>query len=211
MLIEVKDNGHGMDEATLSQAFEPFFSTREYSGLGLSMVYGFAKQSEGYVTASSTPGKGSTFQLFLPRLPGLHVVGGRAGAQLPSVVTGKGRTVMVVEDEPSVRTLTVMFLQALGYTTHSASSVSAAMEKVNKAGNVDILLTDMILGPMQYGDDLAAAILKEHPTIKVMYMTGYTDEALRQRLVGDTTPLIRKPFRLIELDNALYDLLSEDN
>jgi PAS domain S-box-containing protein len=210
VLIEVRDNGHGMDADTLEQAFEPFFSTRDASGLGLSMVYGFAKQSDGHVTATSVPGEGTTVQLFLPRLPGLHVFDGGSGTQLPNIATGAGRTVMVVEDEPSVRTLTVMFLQALGYTTHSASSISDALEQAQKLGRFDVLLTDMILGPMQYGDDLAFDLKKEHPDIKVMYMTGYADESLRQRLMGDSTPLIQKPFRLIELDNALYELLSED-
>ena len=209
ILLEVTDDGHGMDEATLSQAFEPFFSTRDTSGLGLSMVYGFAKQSDGHVTATSTPGIGTTFQLFLPRLPGLHVVQGANGRHLPQATHGTGRTVMVVEDEPNVRTLTVMFLQALGYTTHSASNISDAMKTASKMEVLDVLLTDMILGPMEYGDDLAASIKKINPSIKVMYMTGYTDESLRQRLTGDTTPLIQKPFRLIQLDNALYDLLSE--
>lgn len=211
VLIEVEDDGIGMDESACSRAFEPF-STRQNdghgAGLGLSMVYGFAMQSKGTVTVESEPGNGSTFRLYLPHMSGLHLLQGGPSTPQPDTGLGQGRTVLVIEDEPSVRTMAVMFLQALGYTAHSASSGSDAIEKVNKLTRLDVLLTDMILGHKQYGDDIAKQIIATHPHLKVLYMSGYADEQLRERISDDDTRLLQKPFRLAELDAALRELLT---
>ena len=115
---------------------------------------------------------------------------------------------LVIEDEPSVRTMTVMFLQALGYTAHSAANGPDAIEKVAKLTRLDALLTDMILGHKQYGDEVAEEIIASHPHLKVLFMSGYADEQLRARLSHTSTRVLQKPFRLAELDEALTSLLS---
>ena len=214
VVLEVEDDGHGMEESVRSQAFEPFFTTQKEgkgTGLGLSMVYGFAIQSKGTVTVKSHPGKGTLFQLYLPRMPGLQVLKGGTATSQPDTGPGQGRTVLVIEDEPSVRTMAVMFLQALGYTAHSASNGPDAIEKVQKLTRLDALLTDMILGHKQYGDEIAREITATHPHLKVLYMSGYADEQLRERMTDDQTRFLQKPFRLAELDQALRELLTEDS
>lgn len=211
VIIEVQDDGPGMTPDVLQQAFDPFFTTQREgrgTGLGLSMVYGFAMQSNGAVAVDSEPGKGSTFRLYLPQMTGLQVIRGGPSTSQPDRGLGQGRTVLVIEDEPSVRTMTVMFLQALGYTAHSASDGLDAIEKVNKLPRIDVLITDMILGHRQYGDEIAKEIIASQPHLKVLYMSGYADEQLRERISDDQIQILQKPFRLAELDKALQTLLA---
>lgn len=210
VLIEVKDDGHGMDEEVQKQSFEPFFTTRKEgkgTGLGLSMVYGFAIQSKGLITVESSPEQGASFRLYLPQMSGLHLMPQSSGQKRMAAPINKGRTVLVIEDEPSVRTMAVMFLQALGYTAHSASSGSDAIEKLNKLNRIDAVLTDIVLGHKQYGDDVATEIKRLHPHMKVLYMSGYTDAHVRDRMADNRATILQKPFRLAELDEALNSLL----
>ena len=211
VVIEVEDDGVGMDEAMLQHVFEPYFSTKENgrsAGLGFSMVYGFAMQSKGTVTIESEPNQGTTVRLYIPKMHALHLVDGGVATAAPNTGPGQGRTVLVIEDEPSVRTMTVMFLQALGYTAHSAANGPDAIEKVAKLTRLDALLTDMILGHKQYGDEVAEQITASHPHLKVLFMSGYADEQLRARISHTSARVLQKPFRLAELDEALTSLLS---
>ena len=196
MLLSVQDNGLGMNEETISHIFEPFFTTKELgkgTGLGLSTVYGIIKQSGGYIWVDSHPGVGTTFQLFLPRVEGYS----ETSTPFPgSQDLWKGsETILVVEDNDLVRNLTREALQQYGYKVIEASNGEQALNISREYLDViHLLLTDVVM-PGINGRELAEKILSWRPDIKVVYMSGYTDNAIVQ--YGILEPglfFIEKPF-----------------
>ncbi len=196
VMIAVSDTGVGMDAATRSRIFEPFFTTKERgkgTGLGLATVYGIVKQSGGYIWAYSEPGKGSTFKIYLPPadqslLPEEDRVG-----ETPSV---RGtETVLLVEDEESVRTLSRAILESYGYRVLEAAGAEEAIETVRAYQQpIHLLLTDVIM-PSMGGPDLASRIRTLRPGIKVLYMSGYTDETIfRHGHLEQGRLFLQKPF-----------------
>ncbi len=196
VMLSVTDTGTGMDEATLAQAFEPFFTTKEPgqgTGLGLSTVYGIAKQSGGYVTAYSEANHGTTFKLYLPRAvqpaERLSPLASESATPLGS------ETVLVAEDEPALRNLTVHLLKSRGYTVLSAENAARSLAVAQQYGSsIDLLLTDVVM-PDRSGPDLVSEMRKLRPELKVLYMSGYSKNAMiEQGVLGQDSMLIIKPF-----------------
>jgi len=202
--ISVSDTGHGMSEAVRDRAFEPFFTTKEAgrgTGLGLSTVYGFAKQSNGAVVIDSAPGAGTRVTLYLPRFdaPG----GAEARGRAPAVLV-PGLRVTVVEDDPEVLAVCRSFLLALKCEVTAHSSAEAALAALERAEPVDLLLSDVILGAGMRGTELARRATALRPALAVLLMSGYSSEAM----VGDSSiglpwELLRKPYSREELSEAM--------
>ncbi len=192
--IAVKDSGIGMDEATLARAFEPFFTTKEEgrgTGLGLATVYGIVRQSSGYVTVTSAPGKGSTFVVHLP----ISARAREAAAPPPDarVAVGGTEMVLVVEDEAMVRSFVREVLVEAGYQVLEASGPEQALELCGREnGSLQLLLTDVVM-PMMSGTELATRAVAMCPSVKVVFMSGYTDDAFG-KAPEPTRILLRKPF-----------------
>ena len=176
IMISVSDTGIGMDEQTLERIFEPFFTTKDIgkgTGLGLSTVYGIVKQNEGNIFAESVPGEGSVFRIYWPRLQ-------EGSPAQPSEslgeVQGGDEVILFVEDDPQVRDISISKLRSLGYTVLEAGDGVAALELV-RAGElrVDLLITDLVM-PEMNGKDLASVLSEMQPDLKLLYISGYTEE-----------------------------------
>jgi PAS domain S-box-containing protein len=209
VLIAVSDTGVGMAPAVIERAFEPFFTTKETgkgSGLGLSMVYGFVRQSGGYVKIYSEVGRGTTVKLYLPRAAGDDQAV-QAPRALDGVPTGHGERILIVEDNPAVQALVVHMVQALGYQAVAAGDGTSALGLLDGCP-FDLLLTDVILPRGLGGPALAREARAQCPKLKVIYMSGYTESALlRDNAVEPYAILISKPFRKAELARRLHEAL----
>ncbi|MFH1021442.1 MAG: ATP-binding protein, partial [Pseudomonadota bacterium] len=185
VVLSVSDTGQGMRREIQEKIFDPFFTTKERgkgTGLGLAMVYGIIKQLGGHIFVYSEQEQGTTFKIFLPVV--LDAV--KKAPELPNLPLPRGdKTVLVVDDEPSLRTLVVAILQPCGYTMLEASSGAEALQVSNAfAGRIDILLTDVIM-PGMNGKELAEAIAARRPETRIIYMSGYTDNAIAHHGVLD--------------------------
>jgi two-component system cell cycle sensor histidine kinase/response regulator CckA len=190
----VVDTGHGIDEETRARMFEPFFTTKERgkgTGLGLATVYGIVKQHRGAIAVTSAHGKGATFRVFFPcTKDGVQPL--VAGA---SALPGRGETVLVAEDDPSVRTLVKSVLERNGYRVLVAEDGLAALELARLAkGRIDLLLSDVVM-PGMNGRALRDALLELYPRLRVLFMSGYTGDVLTGLggLDRDVS-LVSKPF-----------------
>ena len=209
VMLSFSDTGSGMDEGTLAQAFEPFFTTKEAgkgTGLGLSTVYGIVRQSGGYIWAYSDLGRGTTFKIYLPSIdkPAERLDPPKAD-YIPPTAT---ETVLVVEDEPALRNLTVHVLKNNGYRVLSAESAARTLALARQYdSNIDILLTDVVM-PDLPGPDLVSEMKKIRPGMKVLYMSGYSKDAMiEQGLLRDDSTLIVKPFSTRALLNKMRSVL----
>jgi len=194
VMLAVSDTGTGMDSETLSHIFEPFFTTKETgkgTGLGLSMVYGIIKQSNGYIMAYSEPGRGTTFKIYFPRTQESASPVQKANDEIPSGT----ETVMVVEDEAPLRELTRVLLEDAGYTVLESSGAEDAMETAkDMQRKIDLLLTDVVM-PRLDGRELANQMVSLRPDLKVLYMSGYTDDIIVHRgVLTQGAVLVQKPF-----------------
>jgi PAS domain S-box-containing protein len=211
VMIAVTDVGAGIAPDILSKVFDPFFTTKptgKGTGLGLSMVYGFAKQSGGHVRIYSEPGRGTSVKLYLPRHFGAvaETAARASGAELAAAATQQ-ETVLVVEDEDRVRQMSCEALRELGYTVHEASSGEQALELFDALGGVDVLFTDVVMAGMT-GRQLAEALLRQAPTLKVLYTTGYTRNAVVHNGVLDPgVAFLPKPFSVEDLAMKLRAVL----
>ncbi|MDX2184527.1 MAG: ATP-binding protein [Gemmatimonadaceae bacterium] len=208
--LVVRDTGVGMDEGTRSQIFEPFFTTKERgrgTGLGLSMVYGIVRQSGGRIYVESQLGQGTRFTIFLPR--STAAVSDVSSNVVAPTIGGHG-TVLVVEDAEDVRLFVVRMLQRAGYTVRAAADGIEAMALLARdASTIDLLLTDVIM-PGMNGRELADRVVQDRPDIGVLFMSGYTDNAIVHHGVLDgRTPFIHKPFTTDELLAAVRRVLAE--
>jgi PAS domain S-box-containing protein len=205
--ISVSDTGTGMSPEILKRAFEPFFSTKEGrgTGLGLSTIYGFASQSGGHVTIESEVGRGTTVHLFLPRD---RYSGAVRGAEMVSEapLAQNAETVLVVEDDPGVRELSLQRIEALGYVVREAENAGAALALLEK-DSVDLLFSDVVLGPGQSGFDLARWVRKNRPGTKVLLTTGHAGDAADEN-VREAFPMLQKPYTRLQLAVALQDALN---
>jgi two-component system, cell cycle sensor histidine kinase and response regulator CckA len=211
VLLKVTDTGVGMDETTQAHIFEPFFTTKgkgKGTGLGLATVYGVVKQSGGYIWVDSAPGKGTAFRIFLPRAEGSEE---KAAPAKPADDRREGpRTILLVEDEDSLRKLTEATLKRAGYVVLTASNAEEVIGSVARTKeSVDLLLTDVIM-PGMSGGVLAKQLSAHWPQMRVLFMSGYTDGAIEEH--GDLKPglvLLRKPFTSDTLLRAVGDALSQ--
>jgi PAS domain S-box-containing protein len=202
VIVAVADTGSGMPQEVAERAFEPFFTTKQFgrgSGLGLSMVYGFARRSGGKVEIESETGKGTIVRMYLPRFT--QETAAEARSQRPGARAPKGRErVLVVEDEPPVRELTAKLLRGLGYQVLDAEDGKSGLELLARSGAVDLLLTDVELRSGMSGIELAHTARRRLPALKVLLMSGYPDKALEQAGAGEGRyELIAKPFEKTEL------------
>jgi PAS domain S-box-containing protein len=210
VMVAVTDTGSGMDDATRARIFEPFFTTKDPgkgTGLGLSTVYGIVKQSGGGVWVYSEPGRGTTFTIYLPRISGpLPAV---AAAPRPTASTGT-ETILVVEDEAALRMLATRMLRSAGYTVLEAANAEAALLLVQRQKQpVHVLLTDVVM-PGLSGRELATQLAGIRPELKVLYTSGYTDDAIFRHGVLDAgAQFIGKPYTKSGLLARLRSLLDD--
>ena len=196
--LAVGDTGVGMDEATQAHLFEPFFTTKEVgkgTGLGLATVYGIVKQSGGYIWVYSEPGHGTTVKVYLPRVPGVAEAPAPSPAPAPREVRGGHETVLLVEDAAPVRALARRSLEAHGYRVLDASDGPGALELSARHGApIDLLVTDVVM-PGMSGRELAERLAPVRPGMKVLYTSGYTDDAMvRQGVLNAGVAFLQKPF-----------------
>ncbi|MFI5312060.1 MAG: ATP-binding protein [Gemmatimonadales bacterium] len=208
VLLAVSDTGVGMDEATKRRVFEPFFTTKESgkgTGLGLSTVYGIIKQSGGSIWLYSEPGIGTTFKIYLPRVT--TAAQGAKSARTAEPARGS-ETILIVEDEESVRKLAVRILETAGYKVLAASNGGEALLLLEReARPVQLMLTDVVM-PVMSGRELATRLLKVHPLMKVLFTSGYTDDAiLRHGVLDEGTHFIGKPYARAELTRKIREVL----
>jgi CheY-like chemotaxis protein len=194
-MLAVSDTGTGMDAATQARVFEPFFTTKEAgkgTGLGLSTVYGIVKQSGGHVWVYSEVGHGTTFKVYLP-------AAGGAGESLPKEFSAERprgtETILLVEDEEAVRLLLLDILGAEGYTVLPASNGHDALRLCGgREGPIHLLITDVVM-PGMSGRELAGRVTEECGGVKVLYMSGYTDDAVvRHGVLEEGAAFLQKPF-----------------
>lgn len=208
-VLEVTDNGVGMEQAIKERVFEPFFTTKpigQGTGLGLSMIYGFVQQSKGFIDLQSTPGSGTTISLYLP-------VAQPDDAMLiernePKAPIGDGQLVLVVEDDDQVRLLVSFLLEELGYAVVTASDPSIAIDQMSTLDHIDLLVSDVGL-PGMNGRQLAEVFRQQHPATPVLFMTGYAENAaIRAEFLGHNMAMIAKPFALDDFGRAVQHALA---
>jgi len=209
--VSVSDTGSGMSAETLSHVFEPFFTTKEVgrgTGLGLSMVYGFVKQSGGHVTIYSEEGLGTTVRIYLPRH---HTEEDPSGDEknYESPPASEDEVVLVVEDNPDVRAFSVLSLSELGYEVHQAADAERALVILQSDSKIDLLFTDVVL-PGQTGRALADLALKVRPNLKVLFTTGYSRNAIvhHGRLDAGVN-LLQKPFTFDQLATRVREVIDK--
>ena len=213
VLLAVSDDGCGMDKETLNNLFEPFFTTKDVdkgTGLGLATVYGIVKQNNGFINVYSEPNRGTTFKIYLPR----HEIGEeqvRGKRIVRSAVQGS-ETILLVEDEPSILSMTTQMLERLGYIVLAAVTPLEAIGLAREhGGNVHLLMTDVIM-PEMNGRDLASNLLSTYPNLKRLFMSGYTANVIAHHGVLDEgVNFIQKPFSTQDLSVKVREVLDEDN
>ncbi len=211
VLLSVSDTGTGMPRGVLERAFEPFFTTKEVgrgTGLGLAMVYGFAKQSGGYATIYSELGHGTTVNIYLPRA-GVNAGQTVAAPASLTVNAGGGETILVVEDEERVLRLAVTRLEELGYRVLEASNGVMALQILDSGTSIDLVFTDLIMPCGVSGLELARRAHAINPAVKVLLTTGYSQELINaEDAREDHFRVLRKPYRLAELAKAIRDAIA---
>ena len=205
--LVVSDTGAGMEPSVLDRIFEPFFTTKEQgkgTGLGLSTVYGIVSQSGGYVRVRSQPERGSCFTVYLPKVDAEP----ESRAKEPGIHHGHSETVLLVEDEESVRLLSARVLRRAGYNvlvaSHGAEALALASEH---QGEIDLLLTDVVM-PGMSGRELAQRLMPTRPEMRLLFTSGYTeDEIVRHGVSGLGTAFLEKPFTPDGLASKVRDVL----
>jgi len=208
VMLAVSDTGTGMAREIVARAFEPFFTTKGLaagSGLGLSMVYGFVKQSRGHVNIYSESGHGTTVKLYLPRRLGTD-----DKVRVPDATahTPGHEKILIVEDDEAMRRLAGRLLRAMGYATTEAGTVVEALQVLTRDREIALILSDVVLPDGMKGPQLAEQAKSIRPDVKLLYMSGYTDNAIAHH--GRLDPgvkLLQKPFRRSELGAAVRAVL----
>ena len=214
--LSVSDNGDGMTPAAQQRAFEPFFTTKSDSGgtgLGLAMVYGFVRQSGGHITLYSELDHGTSFGLYFPALLASggaeKVPQPRQGEHTPQ--RGRGQIILVVEDNPRVRKLSVERIRDLGFVAEEAESGDVAYEMLKQGLKADLIFSDLVMPGTINGYDLAAKVEREFPDLKVLLTSGYTSDVVAGSMAHDKVyEILHKPYRQADLARRLQALLAED-
>lgn len=209
VMLSVSDTGCGMDEETLSQIFEPFFTTKDRdkgTGLGLSTVYGIVKQSDGHIRVESEPWTGTTVKVYLPRV-----------RDIPETVVEEQRlfesfrgteTILLVEDDESVRSVVLAVLQRSGYKVLEANNPGEAiLISEQHTGFIHLMVTDVVM-PRMSAPELAERLAPWHPEMKVLYMSGYSDDGVVSRKVLESESFLEKPFTPEDLLRKVRQVLA---
>jgi CheY-like chemotaxis protein len=210
VLLSVADNGVGMDKETLSHVFEPFYTTKELgkgTGLGLATVYGITKQNGGFINIYSEPGKGTAFRIYIPRLMD-EVEKEKVVEETPPEF--HPATVLLVEDDDMVRRMTAAILIKIGYSVVLAESPMEALAVVEKeATPIDLLITDVVM-PKMSGTELASKINKIKPEIKVLFMSGYTENVIvHQGALKEGIHFVQKPFSMNDFAKKVRETIED--
>ena len=209
VMIAVSDTGSGIAAKDLERVFDPFFTTKEVgkgTGLGLSMVYGLVKQSNGHIKIYSEQGHGTTVKLYLPRATGL----GYDSDETPATTSVRGghETILVVEDDALVRKYVITQIQGLGYTTLEACNAAEALKVIDGPAAIDLLFTDVIMPGSMNGRQLADEAVTRRPSLKVLFTSGYTENAIvHHGRLDSGVLLLAKPYRKPELARMIRTAL----
>ncbi len=208
-MLSISDSGKGMDEEVKSRVFEPFFTTKDVgkgTGLGLSTAWGIVRQSGGTIEIYSKPGSGTTFRIYFPvvddeieelQKPSARLIQGRGGTE----------TILVCEDDPSVRNLTCKILQRLGYRVLEAALPADAIETTHDIDEViHLLLTDVVMPEMR-GNQLAERLMEFIPELKTVFMSGYSESMIQHDMMNGAAPFIQKPFTADSLARKVREVL----
>ena len=214
--IAVGDTGEGMSEEALEKAFEPFFTTKgkdKGTGLGLAMIYGFVKQSRGFVVLDSEKGVGTTVHIYLPVMDENEDDGAEGEGNLPDDahgIRGEGRVILLVDDEVELLRIAEAYLQDLGFEVHSATCGKEALEILAKLERIDLLLTDVVMPGGMNGVALAREVLDRDSSIAVLYASGFPTGVIEEnsKVVLDA-PLLHKPYSLKALSRAMREVLEQ--
>jgi signal transduction histidine kinase/ActR/RegA family two-component response regulator len=210
--ILVCDTGCGMSPEVLARAFDPFYTTKapgQGTGLGLSQVYGFVRQSGGHISIDSQPGKGTTVSIYLPRYAGSDQGEAAPSAKISPVTLGNKEVILVVEDEDRVRTMTVEALRDLGYDVIAASGSQQALDELSSIPHLHLIVTDVVM-PGMNGPALADHIMALRPSVKVLYTTGYARNAvLSEGVLDREVGILPKPFTIDQLTLKVRQALDQ--
>jgi CheY-like chemotaxis protein len=214
VMVAVADTGVGMDQSTLERVFEPFFTTKgvgKGTGLGLSQVYGFVRQSDGHVRIYSEVGSGTTVKVYLPRYLGEGVAAEAVDRTGDAAQLAGTETILIVEDDDTLRAYGIEVLSELGYRVLEASTGATALDTLMRVGDVDLLFTDIMMPGGMNGRQLADEAMRRLPKLKVLFTTGYTRNAIvhHGRLDPDVN-LIGKPFSFDELATKVRSILDAE-
>jgi len=207
--IDIADTGSGIPESIRHRIFEPFFTTKgvgKGTGLGLATVYGIVKQNNGFINVYSEPGKGTTFNIYLPRYAA-GVVAETKEAKTQAVARGS-ETILLVEDEAAILRMTTLMLESLGYCVLVAPTPGDAILLAKEyAGRIDLLMTDVVM-PEMNGRDLGKMLQATYPALKQLFMSGYTADVIGHHGVLDPgVSFIQKPFSMRDLGAKIADVL----
>jgi two-component system cell cycle sensor histidine kinase/response regulator CckA len=211
VMLAVSDTGSGMDQATAARIFEPFFTTKEVgkgTGLGLAMVYGIVRQAGGHILVYSEPGRGTTFKIYLPSAE--DKIRGPVMRESESLPTRRdGTTILLVEDDEIMRSLTREMLEEHGYAVVEAKDGQAALELVAESSKpISLLLTDVVMKGLS-GPELVRQLVVDRPSLKIVFMSGYTGELLGGHDVFQSgTRFLEKPFTRAALLKTLDEALA---
>lgn len=211
VMLRVGDNGTGIPKEALQHVFDPFFSTKERtkgSGLGLSMVYGFVKQSNGHIQVYSEEGYGTSIKIYLPRLSEEEVDTATTTTGSARLVPTGQETILLVEDETAVREIASTLLRALGYTVLEAEHGPAALAILDQQNNIDLLFTDVVMPGGMNGVELVRQALQRYPGMKTLYTSGYADTAIFDKaMLSRGAELLTKPYRKEVLAGKIREIL----
>jgi signal transduction histidine kinase/CheY-like chemotaxis protein len=205
VLLSVTDTGVGMTPDVLERALEPFFTTKRIghgTGLGLSMVYGFVKQSGGHVKIVSTPGRGTSVRIYLPRTDAQPMMSGAVGEDFS--LSGRDRTILLVEDDAGVRAVTAAMLKELQFNVIEADNGARALDIVDRESSIDLLFTDIVMPGSMNGFELGRLARERRPHLPVLYATGYAASYAAPEKGAD---MLAKPYREADLRSKLLGLL----
>jgi CheY-like chemotaxis protein len=208
--IEVRDTGTGIPPEVLDRIFEPFFTTKQPgmgTGLGLSMVFGFLKQSGGHISVYSEVGQGTAFQLYLPPVQDAAMSDDTVAQPGPD--SAHHETILAVEDNAELRRVLVRQLTTAGYRVVEADHARAAIDKIENGETIDLLLTDIVMPGGMNGYELARVAVQLRPNLKILLTSGFSDIVRGGVVETSSTPILRKPYRKEELLRLVRETLGE--